>query len=55
VTPGHPGNAKVEVPSPSSTQPIIEAQGWVVDAQGKVKLVAQATQQAIAPPPCPQR
>ena len=48
VTPGEPGNAKAEVPPPTSTPPIVEAQSWEVNAQGKVILVAPS---APASPP----
>ena len=53
VTPGESGHAQAASPAPSPA--IVEAQGWVVDAQGKVRLVAQSASQAIAPASCPQR
>ena len=42
VTPGESGNANVKAASPPETQAIVEAQGWVRDAQGKVRLVASS-------------
>ena len=55
VTPGESGNANVKAASPPETQAIVEAQGWVRDAQGKVRLVAASASAAIAPASCPQR
>ena len=54
VTPGESGHVKAEVAPPAS-QAIVEAQGWVRDAQGKVRLVAASAPAAIAPASCPQR
>jgi filamentous hemagglutinin family protein len=55
VTPGESGNANVKTASPPETQAIVEAQGWVRDAQGKVRLVAASAPAAIVPASCPQR
>ncbi|MCU0537685.1 MAG: hypothetical protein MUD14_27685 [Hydrococcus sp. Prado102] len=54
-------NAEVETPSQSensSPEPIIEAQGWIVDRDGKVILTAQAptttpNSPGFAPHSCP--
>ena len=52
VTPGESGHVQAASPAPS--QAIVEAQGWVRDAQGKVRLVAASAPAAIAPASCPQ-
>ncbi len=44
VTTSEPGNVRAEPPAPAP--PIVEAQGWVVNPQGKVTLVAPATPSA---------
>ncbi|MBD3884706.1 filamentous hemagglutinin N-terminal domain-containing protein [Phormidium tenue FACHB-886] len=53
VTASEPGSVNAEASAP--VQPIVEAQGWVVDAQGKVVLVSQSAPRAVTPPHCQQR
>ncbi|MBE9103576.1 S-layer family protein [Nostoc cf. edaphicum LEGE 07299] len=36
-----------------STDPIVEAQGWIADANGNIMLVAQSPQSFFIPLPCP--
>ena len=40
VTPGESGHVKAEVAPPAASQAIVEAQGWVKEANGEIRLVA---------------
>jgi large exoprotein involved in heme utilization and adhesion len=50
VTSSEPGSVRIEIPE--SNQPIVEAQGWVVNPQGKIMLVAQAAPQDFKATQC---
>lgn len=49
-SPPSPPTSPDPLPDPTTARPIVEAQGWVQDPQGQVKLVAQAAHPTLSSP-----